>query len=49
MLKTWFHRLPGPAPVRVVLSIAIVLVGLVVLGFVFERAGDLLDSGGVIQ
>lgn len=49
MIRRLYGRLPGPAPVKVLLSVFVVLVALVALGFVFERAGDLLDNGGVIQ
>lgn len=49
MIRRLYGRLPGPTPVKLLLSLLIVLVALVALGFVFERAGDLLDNGGVIQ
>ena len=49
MVKRMFRSLPGPLPVRIVLAVIIVMVILVALGFIFERAGDLLDNGGVIQ
>jgi len=49
MVKRLFRSLPGPLPLRILLAIVIVLLILVALGFIFERAGDLLDNGGVIQ
>lgn len=49
MVKRLFQSLPGPLPLRILLAIIVVAVMLVALGFIFERAGDLLDNGGVIQ
>lgn len=42
----WLSALPAPAKV-VVIAVAVV-VGLVLLVVLFEWAGDLLDTGGVI-
>ena len=49
MIRRLYDRLPGPTPVKMVIAVVVVLVALVLLGFVFEQAGGLLDSGGVIQ
>lgn len=49
MIKRLYRRLPGPPVVRVALATLIVLIALVVLGYIFEQAGGLLDTGGVIQ
>ena len=48
MIRRLYERLPGPTPVKVVLALLIVFVALVALGVIFEQAGGLLDSGGVI-
>lgn len=47
-MKTLWNKLPGPLPLKVLSAVVLAVVALVVLGFVFEWAGDLLDSGGVI-
>ena len=47
-MKRLFARLPGPFVVRVLITIGALLVALIVLFFLFEWAGDLLDSGGVV-
>ena len=47
-MRRFYGLLPGPPVVKVVTMTAIVLIALVALGFLFEWAGDLLDSGGVI-
>lgn len=49
MVQRIYNALPGPPVVRVLIMIVAVVVLLVVLAFVFERAGDLIDTGGVIQ
>ncbi len=49
MIRRLYDRLPGPTPAKVTIAVVLVLVVLVLLGFVFEQAGGLLDSGGVIQ
>jgi hypothetical protein len=41
-------RIPGPLPVRALIVVLVVAVTLVALFFLFEWAGDLLDSGGVV-
>ena len=47
-MRRLYERLPGPPAARVALMVAVIAVALVALGFIFEWAGDLLDSGGVI-
>lgn len=47
-MRNIWRRLPGAAPVKVVEVVVIAAVVLVALGFLFEWAGDLLDSGGTI-
>lgn len=47
MRKLW-RSLPGPMPVRVVEALILAAAILVGLFFLFEWAGDLLDSGGAI-
>lgn len=47
MRRIW-EVLPGPLLVKVIEAAALVVVVLVALGFVFEWAGGLLDSGGAI-
>jgi Tfp pilus assembly protein PilO len=47
-MKRLYSRLPGPPAVKALLLIALIVVAVVALGFLFEWAGDLLDSGGVI-
>lgn len=47
MRKVW-RRLPGPTPVRAVMAVLLVAVVLVGLGFLFEWAGPILDTGGAI-
>ena len=47
-MRRLYGLLPGPPVARVVLMVLIFAVALVALGFIFEWAGDLLDSGGVI-
>ena len=49
MIRRLYDRLPGPTPAKVTIAVVLVLVVLVLLGFVFEQAGGLLDSGGVIE
>lgn len=48
MIRRLYELLPGPPAVRVALLVLIGVAALIALGFVFEWAGDLLDSGGVI-
>jgi hypothetical protein len=47
-MKRIWDALPGPVAVKVIEAVALVLVVLVALGFLFEWAGGLLDSGGAI-
>jgi hypothetical protein len=47
MRRIW-DALPGPVVVKVIEAVALVVVVLVALGFLFEWAGGLLDSGGAI-
>ena len=47
-MRRLFAALPGPVAVRVMMVAAILVVLLIALFFLFERAGDLLDSGGVV-
>jgi hypothetical protein len=47
-MRRLIARLPGPLALRVVLIVATVAVALIALFFLFEWAGDLLDSGGVV-
>ena len=47
-MRALWRRLPGPVPIKVAQSVVLVAVTLVVLAFLFEWAGDLLDSGGVV-
>lgn len=48
MIKKIYSLLPGPPALRVIELIVMAAVALIALGFLFEWAGDLLDSGGVI-
>ena len=47
-MKRFYYRLPGTAPVKVLLIVMIVVIVLVVLGVLFEWAGGILDDGGAI-
>lgn len=47
-MRQLFGRLPGPLAVRIAIGIVALGVALVALFFLFEWAGDLLDSGGVV-
>jgi len=48
-VKRWFEALPGPTPVKVVLAVVAVVVGLVALFFVYDWIGtSLLDTGGTV-
>jgi hypothetical protein len=48
LIRKLYNALPGSAPLRVVIFVVIVLIVLVLLGFVFDAAGTLLDDGGTI-
>jgi hypothetical protein len=47
-MRRLLDALPGPVAVRVVILVAAALVALVALGFLFEWAGDFLDTGGTV-
>ncbi|MGA7270430.1 MAG: hypothetical protein WB239_05090 [Acidimicrobiia bacterium] len=47
-MRRWIARLPGPPVVRYIEAVVIVAILLVLVGFLFEWAGNLLDSGGAI-
>ena len=47
-MRQAFNMLPGPPLVRVLLVVALVIAVLIGLFFLFEWAGDLLDTGGVV-
>jgi hypothetical protein len=47
-MRRLFARLPGPLPVRVLIVFVALAAALVAFFFLFEWAGDLLDSGGVV-
>lgn len=49
MIRRLYRKLPGSPPVRIALTVLIILLALVLLAVVFEQAGGLLDTGGVIQ
>lgn len=48
MMRRLFDSLPGPMAVKVLVAVAVVVVALILLGFVFDAAGDFLDDGGTI-
>jgi hypothetical protein len=48
-MKQWFLQLPGPTPLKVVIAVVLVIVGLVALFFIYDWIGtNMLDSGGTI-
>ncbi len=47
-MKKMFAMLPGPAPVRVVLGAAIIVVALALMLVLFEYAGRYFDQGGTL-
>lgn len=47
MRRIW-NALPGPTGVKFVEAVLLVVIALVALGFLFEWAGGILDSGGAI-
>lgn len=47
-MKRIWRSLPGPTPLRVVEAVLLAAAALVALGFLFEWAGGILDSGGAI-
>ena len=48
MMRRLFDLLPGPTVVRVAILMVVVTVVLVGLFYLFEWAGDMLDTGGVV-
>ena len=48
MMRRFFDALPGPPLVRALIVAVVVVAALVVLGLLFEWAGDLLDTGGTV-
>lgn len=47
-MRRLFAMLPGPLPVRVLIVVIALAATLAALFFLFEWAGDLLDTGGVV-
>ncbi len=47
-MKNFLNRLPGPAPVRVLLFVVMVVVALVALLVAFEYLGRYFDQGGTL-
>lgn len=47
-MKRFWRALPGPAPIKAIEVLVLVAVALVALFFLFEWAGGLLDTGGVV-
>ena len=47
-MRRLFAQLPGPPAVRVLIAAVLVVMVLIAVFFLFEWAGDLLDSGGVV-
>lgn len=47
-MKKLFERLPGPAPIRVLILLVLAVVVFFLLIPLFEWAGDFLDDGGVV-
>ena len=47
-MRRLMGRLPGPLVVRVLIVVVAAAALLVALFFLFEWAGDLLDTGGVV-
>ncbi len=47
-MRRAFFALPGPMPIRIVLTVLIIVVLLVVLNFVYDWMGNMLDTGGSI-
>ncbi len=47
MRRIW-DRLPGPTALKALEAAALFVLVIVILGFLFEWAGTLLDSGGAI-
>lgn len=48
-MKRLYQSLPGPAPVKILLALAIVVALLIALGFLYDWVGgNFLDTGGTI-
>ena len=48
-MKQWFLELPGPMPLKAAIAAVVVVIGIVVLFFVYDWIGtNMLDSGGTI-
>jgi hypothetical protein len=47
-MRAIFDMLPGPLVVRILIVIVVLIGILIGLFYLFEWAGDLLDSGGVV-
>ncbi len=47
-MRRLFEVLPGPPVLKFLIAVLAVAVLLVALFFLFEWAGDLLDTGGVV-
>lgn len=47
-MKRLYERLPGPAPVRILILVVLAAIVFVLLIPLFEWAGTFLDDGGVI-
>ena len=47
-MRKLYERLPGPAPVRLLILVVMAIVIFVLLIPLFEWAGTFLDDGGVI-
>ena len=47
-MRKLYNRLPGPAPIRVVILLVFAAVVFLLLVPLFEWAGTFLDDGGVI-
>jgi hypothetical protein len=47
-MKRAFNALPGPVPVKVLVAVVLVAILLVILNFVYDWMGNVLDSGGTI-
>ena len=47
-MRKLYERLPGPAPVRVLILLVLAVAAFVLLIPLFEWAGTFLDDGGVI-
>ena len=47
-MRAMFDMLPGPLVMRIVIVIVVLIGILIGLFFLFEWAGDLLDTGGVV-